>query len=112
MDREELDLFRASLQQATAGNTGKALDDVLDEIGWLDALVADRQAAVSTLFELQGIANATSSALDVVLGSALGVDAAVVLPPLGRWDPPGARGLGTGALQRSDRAAIAADDTV
>jgi hypothetical protein len=118
MDRDELELFRASLQQATSGNTGKALDDALDELGWRDALVEDRRAAVSVLFELQGMANATSSALDVVLASALGVDAdeAVVLPPLGQVDPPGdgaaLRGLGTGALQRGARAAVASSDNV
>ncbi len=116
IDREELDLFRASVQQATASNTGKALDDALDELGWRDALAADRRAAVSTLFELQGEANATSSALDVVLAGALGVDAAVVLPPLGSADPPAAdaavRGLGTGAFQLREHAAVASADGV
>ena len=67
MDREELELFRASLQQACSSHTGKALDDALDELGWRDALGVDRRAAVSTLFELQGMANATSSALDAVM---------------------------------------------
>jgi alkylation response protein AidB-like acyl-CoA dehydrogenase len=116
MDREELALFRASVGQAVEGHTGKALDDALDELGWRDALAGDRRAAVSTLFELQGKANATSSALDAVVATALGVDAAVVLPPLGRCHPPGevvgervaVRGLGTGALQRRDRAAVVA----
>ena len=112
MDREELELFRASLRQACSSHTGKALDDALDELGWRDALAADRRAAVSTLFEEQGRANATSSALDVVMADALGVDAAVVLPPLGRWDPPGVRGLGTGALQRRERAAVVANETL
>src|SRR5438045_5361082 len=106
MDRDELELFRASLQQAAASHTGKALDDAVDELGWRDALSADRHAAVSTLFEEQGKANATSSALDTVMADALGVDAAVVLPPLGRWDAPGDRGLGTSALQRRDSAAV------
>jgi alkylation response protein AidB-like acyl-CoA dehydrogenase len=68
---------------------------------------------VSTLFELQGKANATSSTLDIVLADTLGgVDAAVVLPPLGRWDPPDARGVGTAALQRRDRAAVVANDAM
>jgi len=98
MDAEELELFRASLRQATAGHTGKALDDALDELGWRDALVADRRAAVSTLFELQGAANATSAALDMVLAGALGVDGPVALPPLGSVDQPTAHGLGTFAF--------------
>jgi hypothetical protein len=110
MDSDELELFRASLQQATASHTGKALDDALEELGWRDALAADRRPAVSTLFEMQGRANATSSALDIVMADALGVDAAVVLPRLGRVDPPGdgstVRGLGTAALQRFDSAAV------
>jgi len=97
MDAEELELFRASLRQATAGNTGKALDDALHELGWRDALVADRRAAVSTLFELQGSANATSSALDMVMG----VDGPVVLPRLGSSDQPTTRGLGTFAFANS-----------
>jgi len=101
MDREELELFRASLQQATASHSGKALDDALDELGWRDALSADRRAAVSTLFELQGTANATSSALDAVMASALGVEGAVALPPLGTRDQPRARGLGTFAFANS-----------
>jgi alkylation response protein AidB-like acyl-CoA dehydrogenase len=101
MDREELELFRASLQKATTNCTGKALDDALDELGWRDALVADRRAAVSTLFELQGRANASSSALDIVMANALGVDAPVVLPPLRSCDQPRNRGLGTFAFATS-----------
>ena len=101
MDREELELFRASLQQACSSHTGKALDDALDELGWRDALGVDRRAAVSTLFELQGMANATSSALDAVMGRALDVDGPVVLPPLGSCDQPRARGLGTFAFANS-----------
>ena len=95
MDRDELELFRASLQQATAAHTGKALDDALDELGWWEALAADRRAAVSTLFELQGRANATSSALDVVMADALGVEGPIALPPVGSLRQPRARGLGT-----------------
>jgi len=101
MDREELELFRASLQQACSSHTGKALDDALDELGWRDALGVDRRAAVSTLFELQGMANATSSALDAVMGRALDVDGPVVLPPLGSCDQPRVRGLGTFAFANS-----------
>jgi hypothetical protein len=120
MEREEVELFQASVRQAVEGHTGKALDDALDELGWQDALAADRRAAVSTLFELQGRTNATSSSLDAVVATALGVNAAVVLPHLGRCDPPGevigqrvaVRGLGTGALQRRDRAALVASDSL
>src|SRR5438045_3309295 len=98
MDREELELFRASLQQATTSHTGKALADALDELGWRDALSADRRAAVSILFELQGTANATSSALDAVMAKVLGVDGPVALPLLRSCNQPMARGLGTFAF--------------
>lgn len=95
MDADELSLFRESLREATSTHTGKALDDALDELGWRDALEADRRAAVSTLFDLQGRANATSSSIDAVMASVLGIDGPVVLPPLGSWALPTTRGLGT-----------------
>ena len=96
MDRGELELFRAALRQATASHSGKALDDALEELGWRDALAADRRVAVSTLFELQGEANATSSALDLVMA-----DGPVLLPPLGSCEQPTSRGLGTCAFANS-----------
>jgi hypothetical protein len=49
--------------------------------------------AIATLFELQGRANATSSALSRVLAHGLGLEdetPTVLLPPIGRWHPPGA----------------------
>ena len=73
MDGEDRALFQESLRHATATHTGKALDDALDELGWQDALATDRRAAVADLFELQGSANASSSALDVVVATALGI---------------------------------------
>ena len=59
------------------------------ELGWHDALAMDTRAAVSLLFELQGAANATSSALTAVVARALG------LPPRGleRCRAPGDRGV-------------------
>jgi alkylation response protein AidB-like acyl-CoA dehydrogenase len=96
MEADELELFTQSVRQAAAAHRGKALDDALEELGWHDALAEVPSAAVSVLFEHQGRENTTSSALDAVLADALGVrregngpGAAVVLPPLGRPDPPG-----------------------
>jgi hypothetical protein len=93
MDAEERALFASSLGALTAERTGAALDAGLAEVGWGDALADDPAASVSLLFEAQGAAGATSSALDAVLRSALGVDVdagcGVVLPPLGTTDPPG-----------------------
>lgn len=127
---EDRELFERGLAHATAAHTGEALDAALDDLGWADALAADRRTAVSLLFEHQGRACATSSALDRVLALALdlGPDGAgapaddpslapaVVLPPLGRCDPPGelvgeglvVRGLGTSGLTRRKAAAVVA----
>jgi hypothetical protein len=86
----DLELFERSLRYATANHTGAALDAALEDLGWRDAVSAVTRAAVSLLFELQGAANVTSSALDQLLGHALGHEAtAVVLPALGQWSPPG-----------------------
>lgn len=92
----ELELFAASLRRATERHSGEALDAALVEAGWPEALEDDPRAAVSTLFELQGRANVTSSALGHVVMSALGratgagnAGAAVVLPALGASHPPG-----------------------
>jgi hypothetical protein len=115
MDAEERELFAKSLGRAAAQHTGEALDAALADIGWADALAADPWAAVGALFEHQGSANVTSSALDLVLAAGLGLDpspdTAVVLPPLGRWSPPGdagssVRGLGTAALARRAGAVV------
>jgi hypothetical protein len=72
---------------------------------------------VSLLFELQGRAGATSSALDHVLAAALGREAgAVVLPAIGGWSAPGelvgdrlvVRGTGTFRLATRQTALVVA----
>jgi hypothetical protein len=120
MDAGERDLFASGLRHATARHSGAALDAALDDLGWREALTADPRVAVSLLFELQGAACGTSSALDAVVAAALGMapegGAGVVLPPLGRTDPPGevvgesiaVGGLGTAGLGRHERAVVAA----
>jgi alkylation response protein AidB-like acyl-CoA dehydrogenase len=119
MEATERALFEASVRRATETADGVALSGALDDLGWRDALEADRPAAVSVLFEYQGAATATSAALDWLLASALGVGAdggAVVMPPLRRCDPPGrldgdwcvVEGLGTAALDRSETALVVA----
>lgn len=123
IEGEDLELFERSLRHATDRSTGAALDPELEELGWRDALSVDARTAVSLLFELQGAANARSSALDQVLAHGLGLGlglghegTAVVLPALGRWSAPGAwdgdgdadggrldvRGVGTARLGRLD----------
>ena len=87
----DLELFTAGVQNATESQSGDGLDAALAELGWVDALEEDRRAAVSVLFECQGSAHATSSALDRVLLGALGVVAdatlPVCLPPLREAGP-------------------------
>jgi alkylation response protein AidB-like acyl-CoA dehydrogenase len=120
MDGEERELFEKGLRHAAANHSGEALDAALGELGWREALAADTRAAVSLLFELQGAANATSSALDDVVLATLDAApvpaAGVVLPPLGAWDAPGrvegedvaVRGFGTDGLRRRPAAVVVA----
>jgi hypothetical protein len=93
MDAADRALFEASLRHALDQQSGAALDQALDDLGWRDALTTDAEAAVSVLFSLQGYANTTSSALSEVVAMALGCagarEAAVVWPALGRSGPPG-----------------------
>jgi hypothetical protein len=123
MDGAERELFESAVRRATESGTGAALDDALTELGWADALATDRPEAVRALFEAQGAAGVTSSALDLVMATALGLSdpgaAALVLPPLRRRDAPGrldsgrctVRGVGTAALARDDRAVVVAGAT-
>jgi acyl-CoA dehydrogenase-like protein len=119
MDGAEREIFHRSLRQATAGHTGADLDAALVDLGWHDALATEPRTAISLLFECQGSANATSSALDDLLLATLSLPGqrwAVVLPPSDRWDPPGevrgerlsVRGLGTARLPTSDTAVVVA----
>jgi hypothetical protein len=119
MDPSDIELFERSVRQATARHTGDTLDGALVDLGWRDALAADPFTAVSILFLLQGAANATSSALDDVVATGLGLDptaGAAVLPALGTWAPPGViasdrisvRGLGLAALPRAQHTAVVA----
>jgi hypothetical protein len=89
IDRAALELFERSIANALDRHTGETLDTALAELGWHDALATDQRAAVSVLFTGQGAANASSSALDWLFVTNLGVEGVPVLPALGRWDPPG-----------------------
>jgi alkylation response protein AidB-like acyl-CoA dehydrogenase len=121
MEAAELELFSRGIRRAAETCGGEPLDEALDELGWRDALVADRRSAVSLLFEAQGSAVADSSALDWLLVAGLaeddGAGASVVLPPLRRPEAPGrrrggrieVRGLGTRALARADAVLVVAE---
>jgi hypothetical protein len=93
IEGHDLELFERSLRNATEQHSGDALDTALAELGWHDALSFDPRAAVSRLFELQGEAATTSSALAHVVAFAIGREldgaTAVALPAIGRWQAPG-----------------------
>ena len=92
---------------ANAGE-GADIDAVLAKLGWLEMLDDEPDDALDIVFSTLGAANATATALDDVVASALGVkpraDLAVLLPQFAAWDPPGridvdnlqAQGLATG----------------
>lgn len=119
MDDAERQLFGQAVRRATETHTGAALDTALAELGWLDALEADPHTAVAVLFDAQGAANVTSSALGQVLRAALGLatgQSAVLLPPLGQWDPPArveaglcVNGLGLADLAGADTITVVAE---
>jgi hypothetical protein len=109
MDAEDRRLFAEALTKVIASSTGAALDDALADLGWAEALDEDRPTAVSLLFELQGTANVTSSALDVLLANAMGVEVAapiVLLPRSGTYASPtaisGGRLTGRGLARSSN----------
>jgi alkylation response protein AidB-like acyl-CoA dehydrogenase len=121
MDATEVELFERSVRQVAADHTADGLDAALAELGWPDALSDDPYTAVSILFPVQGAANATSSALDQVVATGLGLGplttGAAVLPRLGTATVPGVadddggvsvHGLGTRALTRAHTAVVAA----
>ncbi len=121
MDKDDRSMFAGSLGQACQSASGAALDDALDGLGWHEALSVDPRLAVSSLFEQLGVANATASALDAVVGSALGLKSgpsvATLLPAPGQWGPPGriagdhlvVRGVATTAVVDATTVWIVAD---
>jgi hypothetical protein len=90
--------LRAAIADALASAGEDAdIDAVLARLGWLELLDAEPGDAVALAFAALGATNATATALDDVLASALGrkphADLAVLLPPFAAWDPPaGGRG--------------------
>jgi hypothetical protein len=77
---------------ATAAR-GADIDAALATLGWLELLAAEPDDAIDIVFGALGAANATATALDDVLASALGqtprADLAVLLPRFAAWDPAG-----------------------
>jgi hypothetical protein len=90
---------RSLMKETVRGAIGDALatagdiDAVLTELGWLELLGEQRDDAIEIVFGALGATNATATALDDVLASALGekprADLAVLLPRFATWNPPG-----------------------
>jgi len=72
---------------------GTDIDTVLAKLGWREMLADNADDAIDIVFSALGAANATATALDDLLASALGQvlrdDLAVLLPPFASWAPPG-----------------------
>jgi hypothetical protein len=103
---------RGAIADALA--TGSAdVDAVLATLGWVEMLGDQPDVAIDVVFRALGAANATGTALDDVVASALGrqpcADLAMLLPRFAAWDPPGridagalhAWGLATGRAARA-----------
>jgi hypothetical protein len=85
---------RGAIADALAtGGEGADIDAVLARLGWLEMLDDDPDLAIDVVFGALGAANATATALDDVVASALNekprAGLAVLLPRFAAWDPPG-----------------------
>ena len=113
MDADERAVMEQTVRGAIAdalatANESPDIDAVLAKLGWLEMLDGEPDHAIDIVFGALGAANATATALDDVVASALGQkprpDLAVLLPRFTAWDPPGridaddlqAQGLATG----------------
>jgi alkylation response protein AidB-like acyl-CoA dehydrogenase len=66
MDADDVELFARSVRGAVGADD---VDAALADLGWVEALADEPEAAISVLFSLQGEAGARSSALHVVVGA-------------------------------------------
>jgi hypothetical protein len=96
MDASERALLEETVLAAltdVGANTTMNADTALADLGWLEMLGAEPIDALAIVFRALGTTNATSTALDDVLATALGAtpgpDLEVVLPRYGAWEPPG-----------------------
>jgi hypothetical protein len=84
---------RGAIAGALAADQGADVDAVLARLGWQEMLRDEPGAAIDVVFTALGATNATATALDDVVVSALGreprADLAVMLPQFAAWDPPG-----------------------
>jgi hypothetical protein len=115
IDAEERALMEETVRGALAdavATTGEApdADAVLAKLGWRELLRDEPDDAIAIVFGALGATNATATALDDVVASALGreprADLAVLLPRFAAWDLPGsergAEGLATARAASAD----------
>jgi hypothetical protein len=83
----------SAITGALAADEGADIDEVLDQLGWREMLRDEPGDAIDIVFNALGATNATATALDDVVLSALGLeprpDLSVMLPRFAAWDPPG-----------------------
>jgi hypothetical protein len=83
----------AAIADARSADEHADVDAVLARLGWREMLRDEPGDAIDIVFRALGATNATASALDDVLLSALvgepRADLAVLLPHFAAWDPPG-----------------------
>ncbi|HEX5067462.1 MAG TPA: hypothetical protein VFY49_15195, partial [Myxococcota bacterium] len=111
--------LRAALADALAADARADVDALLAQLGWLEMLADEPDDAIAIVFEALGAANATATALDDVLASALGcaprAGLALLLPRFATWDPAGridagelsAHGLATARAAGADAILVA-----
>jgi len=84
---------RSAIEGALAADEDADIDAVLAQLGWREMLRDEPGDAIDIVFNALGATNATATALDDVILSALGreprADLAVMLPRFAAWDPPG-----------------------
>src|SRR5262249_47542378 len=95
MDAAERAMLEATVRDALARATADGdttVDGVLAELGWLEMLDAEPRDAIDVVFTALGATNATASALDDVVVTAIGLepraDRAFLLPAFGAFDAP------------------------
>jgi len=97
IDPDERALMQETVRSAIAGalatDKDADIDVVLAQLGWREMLRDEPGDAIDIVFNALGTTNASATALDDVILSALGreprAELAVMLPRFAAWDPPG-----------------------
>lgn len=106
MDAAERALLAKTVDDALSRATNA--DAALAELGWLDMLATEPDAAIEIVFSALGRHNLMSSALDDVLAPDPRPDLAVLLPPFGSW-VLGYSGLATARIANAREVLVGSD---